>query len=247
MNKLKQAKGFTLIEVLISLTILSLIMGVIMGGFRLGSRSWLKGEQRLDEQQRLRCIFTILIQDIKSCIGKRKPVPEASGKHKGSKNWPVVFYGENDKLEFVTTASGIDRQLKKGALRLVSYELSEQEDKPGLVMEESPWLYQNPAEEGISGEYLEPISFSYSLYPDVVGIGFQYYGVKEIYNKVGKKDAEPEWHDDWNPLADVQSGEDYLKNLPEKVRITLHQKRSEDDQEISTRFEIPIPIGERKT
>jgi len=33
MNDLKQSKGFTLIEVLISLTILSLIMGVVMGGF----------------------------------------------------------------------------------------------------------------------------------------------------------------------------------------------------------------------
>lgn len=251
MNNLKPQKGFTLIEVLISLTILSLIMGVVMGGFRLGSRSWRKGEERLEEQQRMRCVFTILIQDIKSCILlQRSADPEVSGKKRNRANQPVVFIGEADKLKFVTTASGIGPQVKKGTLREVSYGLSYEEDKPGLVMGERPWLYQNPFEDEdvrLGEESSGPPPSIYSLYPDVVDIVFQYYGVKEIHKRPKERDAEPEWHDDWNPLQDIQSGEDYLKNLPEKVKVTLRRKKSEDDPESSTSFEIPIVVGERKT
>jgi len=250
MNDLKQPKGFTLIEVLISLTILSLIMGVVMGGFRLGSRSWKKGEERLEEQQRMRCVFSLLIQDIKSCILLKRPAdPEASGSQKNRRNQPVVFIGEADKLKFVTTASGIGPQVKKGTLREVSYCLSYEEDKPGLVMGERPWLYQNPFEDedvSLGEESPGPPPSTYSLYPDVVDIVFQYYGVKEIHRRPTERDAEPEWHDDWNNLQDIQSGEHYLKNLPEKVKVTLRRKKSEDDPEINISFEIPIVVGERK-
>jgi prepilin-type N-terminal cleavage/methylation domain-containing protein len=250
MNKRKQQSGFTLVEVLISLAILSLIMGVIMGGFRLGSRSWQKGEQRLEEQQRMRCVFSILVQDIKSCIKiHRNADPEASDNDRRRRqNQPVVFIGESDKLRFVTTASGISPHLKRGTLRLVSYCLSQEDDKPGLIMGECPLLYQYPFEavcfddEDSSG----PKAFTYSLYPDVVEISFQYYGIKSIHGRVEEKGKEPEWHDDWNRLEDIQNQDKYLKNLPERIRMTMRRKQAEDDREVTTHLEIPVMVGERK-
>ncbi len=264
---MRQEKGFTLIEVLISLTILAMIMGVIMGGFRLGIQSWETGEKRLEEQQRMRCVFDILIQDIKSCMGTKKPatytLDAAGGKQfdRDRQKWPVVFLGEAKKVTFITAASGIDPQLKKGSLRFVSYYLSQSEDKPGLVMEESAWLYQDPfkKEDETEDDALEPKHYIYSLYPDVVDITFQYYGVKKPQGAAETLDADPQWCDDWNLLEDVQSGEKYLKELPEKIRVTIHRKpKAQGDreakgsheesggQEITTSFVIPIPIVERK-
>jgi len=262
--KMGREKGFTLIEILISLTILAMIMGVIMGGFRLGIQSWETGEKRLEEQQRMRCVFDILIQDIKSCIGIKKAATyttdAAGGKQydKNRQNWAVVFLGEAKKVTFVTTASGIDPQLKKGTYRLVSYYLSQSEDKPGLVMEESPWLYQNPFEkEGeAADDTLKPKSYIYSLYPDVVDITFQYYGVKKPQGETENIDADPQWYDDWNLLEDVQSGEKYLKELPEKIRVTIKRKPKGQEsgnaqgvteaEEITTSFVIPLSIVERR-
>jgi len=264
---MRQEKGFTLIEVLISLTILAMIMGVIMGGFRLGIQSWETGEKRLEEQQRMRCVFDILIQDIKSCMGTKKPatytLDAAGGKQsdRNRQNWSIVFLGEAEKVTFITAASGIDPQLKKGNLRFVSYYLSRSEDKPGLVMEESPWLYQDPFKKvgEIEDDALEPKHYIYSLYPDVVDITFQYYGVKKPHGEPEAIDAEPEWYDDWNLLEDVQSGEKYLNELPEKIRVTIHRKpkgqgtreaqganEEAGGQEITASFVIPIPIAERK-
>ncbi len=249
MIKLRQKSGFTLIEVMISLTILSLIMGVILGGFRLGNKSWQKGEQRLDEQQRMRCVFSILIQDIKSCLMIQRPSDPESTTQRRRTNQPVVFIGETDSIKFISTASGIAPQLKKGTLRLVKYLLSQDEDKPGLILEESPLLYQNPFEEDIDdidSESIEFMTFHWSLYQDVTDTSFQYFGIKTIHQKVKELDKEPEWHDDWNTLEEIDSDE-YCKNLPEKVRVTITRKSEDEEQEISISFEIPIVVGERQT
>lgn len=248
MDKITREAGFTLIEILISLTILSLVLGVIMGGFRLGNRTWEKGEQRLEELQRLRSVFQFLVQDIKSCIRmQRQPDSDAeSGEQKrggNRQNQPVVFIGERNSLLLVTTSSGIDPELKKGILRLVYYAVSEEEGKSGLVMAESPFLYQDPFD---LEKWLH--KHSYSLYPEVTSLEFEYYGVKEIQGKVKEENKEPEWHEDWNKLEQVESGNDYCKNLPEKVRVTIHQRHGQegDEEEQSMILEIPLITGERK-
>ncbi|MEW5803538.1 MAG: prepilin-type N-terminal cleavage/methylation domain-containing protein [bacterium] len=264
-NSIVQAnwkKGFTLIEVLIALTILSMIMAVTMGGFRLGIRSWETGEKRMEELQRIRCTFDILIQDIKSCIGIKKPATytiDVTGEKKFDQNrlnWAVVFLGGPKKVTFITKASGINPQLKEGSLRRVSYYLGQEEDKPGLVMEESLWLGQylfKKEEDKAEDDALDPKPYVYSAYPDVVDITFQYYGVKKPHGEaitLDGNDAEPKWYDDWNLLEDVQSGEKYLKELPEKLRVTIRRKpEGKDDgegQEMSMSFEIPLPLVERR-
>jgi len=45
-------RGFTLLELLISLTILSLVTVLIFGAFRMGIRAWEKGERNIDGRQR---------------------------------------------------------------------------------------------------------------------------------------------------------------------------------------------------
>lgn len=248
MDKITREAGFTLIEVLISLTILSLILGVIMGGFRLGNRTWEKGEQRLEELQRLRSVFQFLVQDIKSCIRiQRKPdSDEESGEqNKGGnrQNQPVVFVGERNSLLLVTTSSGLDLELKKGMLRLVYYAVTEEEGKEGLIMVESPLLYQDPFD---LEKWLH--KHSYSLYPEVTSLEFEYYGIPDIHGKVKEEDKEADWFEDWNKLELVESGDGYYKNLPEKVRVTIHQRHGQegDERVQSMILEIPLITGERK-
>jgi len=44
--------GFTLLELLISMTILAMIVVIIFGAFRVGIRAWEKGEKDLGVRQR---------------------------------------------------------------------------------------------------------------------------------------------------------------------------------------------------
>lgn len=49
-----QKKGFTLLELLISMTIISIIVVIVFGAFRIGVRAWEKGEKDVQIHQRLR-------------------------------------------------------------------------------------------------------------------------------------------------------------------------------------------------
>lgn len=69
-RKAEQAKihpsGFTLLELIIAITILPLIILIIGNGFRLGMNAWEKGEQETVWTQRFRVLSGLLSQQIKS-------------------------------------------------------------------------------------------------------------------------------------------------------------------------------------
>ncbi|RJQ50338.1 MAG: prepilin-type N-terminal cleavage/methylation domain-containing protein [Nitrospiraceae bacterium] len=94
-RKLKD--GFTLLEVVISITILSLITLIIGSAFRLGIQAWEKGEKETGETQRLRVLSSLLSQQVASAFPYKMKVDDDE---------PVVlFKGEEDSLLFVTTVT----------------------------------------------------------------------------------------------------------------------------------------------
>jgi len=86
--------GFTLLELLVAITLLGLLMVVLLGGLRLGARVWEITEERLDDSARLQ-----VVQDfIRQRLAQAYPwwAIEESGRQ-----W-LRFRGERDRLEFVT-------------------------------------------------------------------------------------------------------------------------------------------------
>jgi len=59
-------RGFTLLELLISMSMLVVILVITMGALRLGSRSVAAGERRMEEQERFRTVLAILDSQIQS-------------------------------------------------------------------------------------------------------------------------------------------------------------------------------------
>lgn len=102
-------RGFTLIEIIIAMTILSLIALIIGSAFGIGIRAWDKGEADIENLQRIRFLSERLSQQIKSCYphfiekdGKKTP----------------AFSGASDSLWFVTTS--------ETGLKWVSYSLKDE-------------------------------------------------------------------------------------------------------------------------
>ncbi len=84
--------GFTLFELMLSLTILGIVMVIIFGALRIGTRAWEKGEKDTDVQQRQRAVLSLLSQQIASaCVYEIKMEKEG-----------FYFRGSEEKMEFVS-------------------------------------------------------------------------------------------------------------------------------------------------
>jgi len=85
--------GFTLLELLISMTLLVVILVITMGAMRMGSRSVAAGERKMEAQERFRAVLSIMDAQIASQL----PLTyEAEG---GTR---FAFSGDGRNLRFAT-------------------------------------------------------------------------------------------------------------------------------------------------
>ncbi len=122
--------GFTLLELLISITVLGLMILVMSGSISIGLKSVDKGEREVSRQERLRGTFTLVDRQISSMVKALRPV-------EGER--VVWFEGDQKSCLFLT-----ERSLWgwKEGISEVRYEISES-PADGLIIAESeriPWL-----------------------------------------------------------------------------------------------------------
>jgi general secretion pathway protein J len=132
--------GFTLMELLIALSLVGLIMMLLFGGLRLGSRSWEGIEQRVQRTEEVRLARSFLQRAL---LQARKV------------NWTLerrrfsLFFGSDHQLEFVTPLSSY---VGLPGLYVVRIALVDHEERKDLVLQR--WLF-NPEVLGGGGEIPE--------------------------------------------------------------------------------------------
>jgi len=109
-SKVGSRGGFTLLEVIIAISILSLITVIIGSAFRLGIQAWGRGEKETEDGQRLRALSTLLSQQLKSIYPYRIKI-------EGKDEDVIAFKGEPDSITFVTTMT----DSSYGGLKWVQY------------------------------------------------------------------------------------------------------------------------------
>jgi general secretion pathway protein J len=92
----KKARGFTLLELLIAMTLLVVIVVITMGAMRIGSRSVAAGEKKMEAQERFRTVLSIMDAQIQSQV----PLTYDEG---GNRKY--YFRGEGKNLRFSTNHS----------------------------------------------------------------------------------------------------------------------------------------------
>lgn len=90
----KTSNGFTLLELLISMTILAVIAAIVFGALRIGSRAWEKGEADVEDQQRMRVVFDLIRHQISSASAI-KEITAGDGK-------TFHMKGDSTSLEFLS-------------------------------------------------------------------------------------------------------------------------------------------------
>src|SRR5712692_5378510 len=113
-SKLPCEVGFTLLELLISMTILALIFVAILGAIQVGSKSWESGELRAEENQRTRTLYDTLARDLTTLYPLRVQSQDP-------KKDIVVFRGQPNSLRFATLPQSYGAEPFSHMIRIITY------------------------------------------------------------------------------------------------------------------------------
>ena len=197
-TEVKTVYGFTLLELLISLTIVGLIVVVIFGSLRIGIRAWEKGERDVESQQRKRIVLDLVKHQMSSICMREV---------KGEDNSSFLFRGTDKSMEFVSLISLVPgNQLGEVYVKYAVVEAEKPEGDKGeafMYYEKNIIFLEGGKDPGNVEEdkYID-------LIPVVYNIGFEYMGQ-------GTEEEPSEWKEDWDPEAE--------KGLPRAIRITFQE------------------------
>ena len=191
---LRPNSGFTLLELLMSLSILSIIVVIIFGALRIGARAWEKGEQEADDRQRHRIVLDLMKQQLSSiCLEEIKKKDQAS----------FFFKGDSKSLEF---ASGISMNPGNAAeIVYVKYQV-----RTGETTGERLFFFEQNLvlmETDPDSAEVEDEAF-HELLPEVHSVAFEYL-------KTSGDAGGYEWQSLWEPETDGK--------VPVAVRIVLKE------------------------
>lgn len=220
--KYRSDVGSTLIELLISITLVGLILVIIMGAFRIGIRAWETGERDVEDFQRQQIVLSILKRQMASVCWRPIPLEGEA---------PFVFNGSPDVLDFISTAAIVPGN-DLGSVR-VSYRVvqGEAQDRVSLEMAERNFL---------TGGMTQPIEMLdveaiHLLLADVYDIRFEY------LPKSGDG-QETQWQPDWTEAATA--------GLPAAVKCVLQMDEKKPPvaviARVLSRGDSPWPETETK-
>ncbi len=202
-NSRKQ--GFTLAELLVATTVLTLVMTAVYVGFGNMIRIWRLGESGLSTYQSGRAAMSVLSRELGCMLG-------------GAEH---LFQGKDDEIEFFTVAPPMDVEKGEGARVLwVRYRFNRQ--GKSLVREEAVVLKPLPLKTREDEEIDKTRvklgrKHKFELVSDgALGLEFEYYWIPP---KERKPEEPPEWID---PIVMKQSREGW--GLPQGIKATLTLK-----------------------
>jgi general secretion pathway protein J len=170
-------RGFTLVELLVAIMILTLFMTASMGAVRIASRSWEAGHSRANATEEMRAVADFLRRQ----FAQMPPLTWSDGNEKR-----LMFSGNEKRLRFVASAP----QFAPGAGMLI-YTLAAEtiDDVDTLTLSYAPF---DPGNE----KFGEPLySEQVTLATGFDAVSFDYYGS-------ATEDDSPSWTHRWRRDAE---------------------------------------------
>ena len=186
-------RGFTLIELMLAITMFAMVVGVVFSAFRVGISAWQGGERDIVFHQSMRATAELLFREI-SGTHPYKITPGTMDVHRDFS----AFFGSPDSLLFVSNAT---LQNRIGGVSLIEFWV---DDDQGLMLGEAPALFR-------SYEEMRDMNLrddAQVLSSWVKKIAFRYFQLAGI-------DDEGVWQEQWDPLNSQD------QDLPMMVEVWL--------------------------
>jgi prepilin-type N-terminal cleavage/methylation domain-containing protein len=167
-----QVQGFTLLELLVVISVLTLIMTASFGALRLGNRAFEAGISRANQTEHFRATADLLRRQFSQLV---PIIREFDGETVSS------FIGNDERIRFIAPAPQ-----NGGNAGLFVYTISSQRIDGGLQLVFSYASY-DPGQEDFN--YV-PVSRRRVLIGSLSDVRFAYYGATD-------PDDTPDWHAEW--------------------------------------------------
>jgi len=165
----RRQQGFSLLELVVAITLIGLVLVVLYSGLRLGLNGWDSGERRAEASNRLRSAQEFLRRQLAQSMTVYETNDDRRERF-------VVFAGRSEGIEFVAP---MPARLGQGGLYRMWIEMADGQ----LRLRQRPYLPGNPA----AGE--ERVNV---LLEGVSAMEWAYFGPERDNDQ-----ESPRWHADW--------------------------------------------------
>ncbi|MBI4465014.1 MAG: prepilin-type N-terminal cleavage/methylation domain-containing protein [Acidobacteria bacterium] len=193
-----KAAGFTLLELLVSITIVSLLATVVLFGWRIAISSWQKASSRLEEERTVFATHLLLQEQMASMA------PYQTRTAQGLREF--FFQGEPQAARFVSRYSLVHRA--RAGLYLIEYQIATQPDgTQQLLLNE----YPVNSSAGLGGRILGAEMLSggrvlqfaaFEQGPQTVGLLEGMQEIRMEYYRAGAFSQPGAWVDQWQNMND---------------------------------------------
>lgn len=198
-HALRRDSGFTLLEVLVAVMVLSIIMTTAFGALRLGARSWEAGVTRAIETGDFRTAAGFLQRQINQTLAMTWP---------GENTGRIAFSGLRNRLRFIGPAP---QQQQYAGLFEYTLAVRTQDLEKELVLSYVPF---NPGNNNFQTPRPDQQQV---LAQGLTAVSFEYYGVNTVTGATTTT-AAAAWHRHWAPDA---------QQLPELIKIHVQAESPE--------------------
>ena len=190
--------GFTLLELMISLTIVGLILVIVFGSLRIGVRAWEKGEKDVEMRQRERIVLDLVKRQIASIFVRVV---------KDKDERPFFLKGDGESMEFISRIPMVPGN--RAGLVYVKYVVGAGDGGKKRLMfsEKNTYIIEKVMEDQAEDEFFE-------LIPGAENIEFEY------LRGPSEDEEESVWQETWDPDSD--------KGVPVAVKIIFQDSKDED-------------------
>lgn len=171
MNSSKSAQGFTLMEVLIAMTLLSIMVVLLFGSLRICAQSWEQGEKKINEVNAIAVVY----QFFQSHLATAEPLWDDFSDEEAN----FSFQGKAQSLEFVST---FPASAGRSGKQLFSIQLQEEDEEKVIKVAITPFF---PVAEGEEWQKEEEV-----LIRHVSDFALAYFGRDDESGQDG-------WQDQW--------------------------------------------------
>jgi len=156
-------RGFTLVELVIAMTLMALIGVGLSGVLVIGARSASSAERKTEQARRYRMATELIVRQLRSTAALR--LPEDESEEQGEGEDVAYFVGESERLSFITASP---QTPENSGLAVVDLWVEDGQ----LMMSESPYFLL--ASQGRIGAEFEDLTFAATLLYDVESVSFEY-------------------------------------------------------------------------